>query len=181
MLGSLAVDTVYPAAGFHGLCDSEVRKNELKLQGLSERWRPWQVDGRWLIAGSHAEDLCVGDYLGHGVGDLDEMRLLFGDLRVYVLTLGQKPPEDAILVYKPQQYPPAYTHLQVLHKDWILGAIVERSRSNNLSVSRLLTLPWCPRRSGPESIGPPKPCWKTLWSSPCYWWCWVLKITMIPT
>ena len=67
---------------------------------------------------------------------MDNMSLIGNDLGVYVVPPGQQPPEDATLVYTPHQCPPAYTRLQVLHKDRLLRAIVRGSdRSYDLSVS----------------------------------------------
>ena len=126
MLGSLAVDTVYPAAGFSRLSDSRVRWNEDSLKSLSEGNSFLKVKSG-LSAGSRPEGLCVGQYWGHGQADYDIMMLCGGDLGVYVLPPGQKPPEHATLVYAPQGCPPAYTRLQVLQKDRVLRAIVKGS------------------------------------------------------
>ena len=63
------------------------------------------------------------------------MCLCGGDLAVHIVPLVQQPPEDATLVYTPQQCPPTYCRLQVLHKDRLLKDIVERSGMSHLSVS----------------------------------------------
>ena len=88
-----------------------------------------------LGAGSRPEGLCVGKHWGHGEADRDIMFLYGDDRGVYVVPPGQQPPEDATLVYTPHQCPPAYTRLQVLHKDRLLGAIVRGSSRSDLSVS----------------------------------------------
>ena len=134
MLGSLAVDTVFPAAGLFRERDGEVRGNEETLRELREgegfRW------GRGVLgAGSRPEGLCVDQLWGHGEADWDNMDLYGRDLGVYVVPPGQQPPEDATLVYTPHQCPPAYTRLQVLHKDRLLRAIIEGSIQSDLSVS----------------------------------------------
>ena len=136
MLGSLAVDTVFPAAGLYRERDWRVRENEEELRELREGEMFRRVIGGWLGAGSRPEGLCVDEHWGHGVADRDNMGLYGRDLGVYVVPPGQQPPEDATLVYTPHQCPAAYTRLQVLHKDRLLRAIV---RSNvlrsDLSVS----------------------------------------------
>ena len=110
-----------------------VRLNEEGLRLLGEgEWFRW-ARGRVLWAGSRPEGLCVDEHWGHGEADRDIMVLIGDDLGVYVLPPRQQPPEDATLVYTPHQCPPAYTRLQVLHKDRLLRAIV-RDRSY-LSVS----------------------------------------------
>ena len=106
---------------FRKLCEGQVFREA----------RAWPV-----FAGSRPEGLCVEDGWGHGHVDID-MMLLFGcDLGVYVVAPGQQPPRRATLLYTPQQCPPAYTRLQVLHKDRLLRAIAEcNTHRDNLSVS----------------------------------------------
>ena len=138
MLGSLAVDTVFPAAGLFREEDEWMRGIEEILRWLREgvvfRWG----SALWLRAGSRPEGLCVEEHWGHGEADRDIMSLIGDDLGVYVVPPGQQPPEDATLVYTPHQCPAAYTRLQVLHKDRLLRAIIEGSSSygrSDLSVS----------------------------------------------
>ena len=133
MLGSLAVDTVYPAAGLHRDSDRRVRWNEGRLTGLCKGERFRGLGGVRLWAGSRPEGLCVDKHWGHGEADSDRMYLIGGDLGVYVVPQRLQPPEDAILMYTPHQCPAAYTRLQVLRKDRLLRAIV-RGRPH-LSVS----------------------------------------------
>ena len=123
MLGSLAVDTVFPAAGLHREWDGWVGENEVTLRRLREG-EEFREGGGGLMAGSRPEGLCVDKHWGHGEADSDLMYLYGGDLGVYVVPPGQQPPEDATLVYTPHQCPPAYTRLQVLDKDRLLRAIV---------------------------------------------------------
>ena len=137
MLGSLAVDTVYPAAGLFRLGDSVVQGNESILRRLSKGKSFFEGWGRFLRAGSRPEGLCVGPNWGHGKSDSDIMYLCGGDLGVYVLPPGHQPPDDATLVYTPQQCAPAYTRLHVLQKDKLLRAILKGRRffKDGLSVS----------------------------------------------
>ena len=109
-----------------------MRGSEERLRRLREGER-FRGEGGVLDAGSRPEGLCVDEHWGHGVADTDVMELIGDDLGVYVVPPGQQPPEDATLVYTPHQCPPAYTRLQVLHKDRLLRAIV-RGRSR-LSIS----------------------------------------------
>ena len=134
MLGSLAVDTVFPAAGLYREVDGRVRLNEGELRRLREGEEFREGIGGWLWAGSRPEGLCVDELWGHGEADMDIMGLYGHDLGVYVVPPGQQPPE-AILVYTPHQCPAAYTRLQVLHKDRLLRAIIEVSHRYDLSVS----------------------------------------------
>ena len=134
MLGSLAVDTVFPAAGLFREGDVDVRFNEGLLGRLREG-EEFRRGGGGLRAGSRPEGLCVDELWGHGEADRDVMDLYGHDLGVYVVPPGQQPPEDATLVYTPYQCPPAYTRLQVLHKDRLLSAIIEGSERYDLSVS----------------------------------------------
>ena len=124
MLGSLAVDTVYPATGLFRELDAEVGLNEVVLWrlGRGEVFR-WDVPAQ-LDAGSRPEGLCVDRHWGHGEADKDYMWLWGDVLGVYIVPPGQQPPRTATLVYAPHQCPPAYTRLQVLHKDRLLRAIV---------------------------------------------------------
>ena len=101
-----------------------MRVNEEELRRLREGkvFRRGRGGGLW--AGSRPEGLCVDELWGHGEADRDTMFLYGGDLGVYVVPPGQQPPEDATLVYTPHQCPPAYTRLQVLHKDRLLRPIM---------------------------------------------------------
>ena len=128
MLGSLAVDTVYLVVGLFRVRDWVVEDNEEILMELGKGDVLRRGRGGVLWAGSRPEGLCVEEHWGHSVADIDVMRLYGRGLGVYVLPLGQQPPEDATLVLTPQQCPPAYTRLQVLHKDRPLRAIM-RGRS----------------------------------------------------
>ena len=135
MLGSLAVDTVFPLAGLYRMGYWRARENEDMLRRLSEGESFWWVDCWWLTAGSSAEGLAVDKHWGHGKADEDNMLLCGGDLVVHVLPPGQQPPENATLVYTPQQCPPAYCRLQVLHKDKLPSAVIRCSLRKDLSVS----------------------------------------------
>ena len=97
------------------------------------RWRRGWV----LRAGSRPEGLCVDEHWGHGEADEDVMTLCGRDLGVYVVPPGQQPPEDATLVYTPHQCPPAYTRLQVLHKDRLLSAIVRAGYDLSVSAPKV--------------------------------------------
>ena len=54
-------------------------------------------------------------------------------------------------------------------------------RKSSALCARVLTPPWRPTRSGPESTGPPQPYWTPLCSSPWYWCWWDPKTPRIPT
>ena len=127
MLGSLAVDTVYPAAGLIRMGNERMRHNKDKLCKLRKGVSFRMMRSRQLLAGSRAEGLCVEKQWGHGCADVDFMWLCGDELGVYVLPPGQQPTEDATLVYTPQECPPAYTRLQVLHTDRLLSNIIKRN------------------------------------------------------
>ena len=135
MLGGLAVDTVYPVAGLLRMGEGGVRRYQETMRELSEGKSSRKVYGGELTAGSRAEGVAMERGWAHGEADEDTMLLCGGDLVVYVLPLGQQPPEDATLVFTPQQCPPAYCRLQVLHKDRALRAIIKRSGRPNLTAS----------------------------------------------
>ena len=133
MMGSLVVETVYPAAGLYRMGYDWVRRNECILRELCEGKCFWGMEGWSLTAGSQAEGLAIEDHWGHRVADRDYMYLCSGDLAVYILPPGQQTPKDATLLYTTQQCPPGYTRLQVLNKDRLLRAIVKHR--SHLSVS----------------------------------------------
>ena len=135
MLGSLAVDTVYPAAGLYRVRDRRVSEIQDILRRLRKGKTFREVIGRNLSSGSRPEGVAVDARWGHGEPDKDIMFLCGGDLGVYVLPEGQPPPEDPTLVYTPHGCLPAYCRLQVLDKERVLRAIVERSGRSHLSVS----------------------------------------------
>ena len=130
-LGCLAVEMVFPVTGLYRMDDVWVRNNKDKLRKLSEGESFWKVYGGNLTAGSRAEGLAMEVNWGHGLADRDIMWLCGGDLAVYVLPPGQQPPEDTTLVYTPQQCPPAYSCLQVLHEDRVMKAIIQCSRRSS--------------------------------------------------
>ena len=135
MLGCLAVDTVYPAAGFYRMKNLRMRDNEDILKRLSEGKSFGEGHDGLLSAGSHAEGLAMDGHWGHGKSDNDLMFLAGGDLGVRVLLPGQQPSEDAVLVYTPQKCQPAYTRLQVLQKERLLSAIAKHICRRNVPVS----------------------------------------------
>ena len=135
MIDCLAVDTAYPVAGFYRMRSWRGKHIKDRLRELSDGESFRGVDGGALSAGSLAEGVTLEDRWGHGRADRDIMWLCGCDLGVYVLSPGQQPPDDATLVYTPQQCPPAYTRLQVLRKDRLVGAIVRCSDRSNLPSS----------------------------------------------
>ena len=108
ILGGLAVETAYPLVGLYRMQKSWVRENQHTLRKLGENRSFLIVDGENLLAGSRAEGLVMDEHWGHGKADEDDMYLRGGDLAVYVLPPGQQPPENATLVYTPQNCLPAY-------------------------------------------------------------------------